>query len=184
MLLPKTRLVRADASIVIEEYNRLWPEEFLRERQVIETALAPWLIGAPEHIGSTAVPGLAAKPVIDIMAPVHSLEAALPAMDAVARIGYVHFPYRPEVMHWFCKPSPAVRTHHLHLIPLASSLWVERLAFRDALRARGELRARYEELKRRLALIHRNDREAYTDAKSAFISTVLGEVVGDGSGYV
>jgi GrpB-like predicted nucleotidyltransferase (UPF0157 family) len=172
----------SDAPVEIEEYNWLWPEQFLRERQVIEDALAHWLIGAPEHIGSTAVPGLAAKPVIDIMAPVRSLEAAVPAIGAAARIGYVHFPYKPEIMHWFCKPSAAARTHHLHLVPMGSSLWIQRLAFRDALRASGELRLRYEELKRVLAMTHRNDREAYTEAKSGFIATVLREILRDGKG--
>lgn len=76
-------------------------------------------------------------------------------------------------MHWLCKPSPAVRTHHLHLVPMASRLWNERLAFRDALRADENLRAEYRILKLTLADEHRNDREAYTDAKAPFIYRVL-----------
>ena len=64
-----------------------------------------------EHVGSTAVPGLSAKPVIDIMAPVRSLAESTSAIAVAARHGYLHHPYRAEVMHWFCKPSPTVRTH-------------------------------------------------------------------------
>ena len=67
---------------------------------------------AIKHIGSTAVAELAAKPVVDIMAAVDSLEASHPAIAAVAQLGYVYYPYQVDAMHWFCKPSPSLRTHH------------------------------------------------------------------------
>lgn len=169
-----------DAPIEIVEYSPQWPLEFAREQQLVAQALAPWLVGLPRHIGSTAVPGLAAKPIIDIMAPVASLEASAAAIAAATRIGYVFFPYEPEVMHWFCKPSAADRTHHLHLVPTGSRLWRERLAFRDALRARAELRSEYQALKLRLAAQHRGDREAYTEGKSAFVARVTNEALGPG----
>ena len=168
-----------DAPIELVEYDPQWPQQFLHERDILCNALADWLVGLPEHIGSTAIPGLAAKPVIDIMAPVQSLEAAAAAIESAKRIGYLHFPYKPDVMHWFCKPSPDVRTHHLHLVPMGSRLWTERLAFRDALRASGELSSRYAQLKRTLAVQYRNDREAYTEAKTPFIAGVLREILGD-----
>jgi GrpB-like predicted nucleotidyltransferase (UPF0157 family) len=72
-------------------------------------------------------------------------------------------------MHWFCKPSPAHRTHHLHLVPPGSVLWVQRIAFRDALRNSAELAVEYQALKQRLAHEYAQDREAYTEAKSPFI---------------
>ena len=78
--------------------------------------LQPWLAGPIEHIGSTAVPGLAAKPVVDIMAGVESLDASRPAIAALERAGYCYAPYRADTEHWFCKPSPQFRTHHLHLM--------------------------------------------------------------------
>ena len=162
-----------DAPIEIAEYDPRWVEAFQLERQVLCDALAPWLVGMPEHIGSTAVPGLAAKPIIDIMAPVPSLEGSRGAIAAAARTGYVYFPYRAEVMHWFCKPSPSVRTHHLHLVPLGSRLWNERLAFRDILRTDENLRTEYRILKLALAAKYCQDREGYTDAKSPFIYRVL-----------
>lgn len=163
----------ADDPIVLAPPDPRWPAQFAAERDALAAALAPWLTGAPAHIGSTAVPGLPAKPVIDIMAPVASLEAARGAIDAAAALGYVHVPYRPELMHWFCKPGPVRRTHHLHLVPAGSALWRERLAFRDALRADDALRDAYAALKQRLAAAHTHDREAYTDAKTPFVAAVL-----------
>ena len=163
----------AEEPIEVAPYDARWPAAFEQERALLAEALGPWLAGPPEHIGSTAVPGLAAKPVIDIMAPVHTLAASRPAIEAARELGYVHYPYKPDVMHWFCKPSAAHRTHHLHLVPLGSPLWRERLAFRDALRADPELRASYQALKLDLAQRHRLVREAYTDAKTPFIEQVL-----------
>lgn len=150
-----------------------WAQRFAQEAALLQRALAPWLVGPVEHIGSTAVPGLLAKPVIDIMAPVASLAASVPAQQAAAALGYCFYPYQPDVMHWFCKPSPALRTHHLHLVPLGSALWHARLAFRDALRQDPALCAAYAALKQTLALRYADDREAYTDAKSGFIAAAL-----------
>ena len=164
-----------DAAVEIVAYDPAWPARFERERQRLQATLAPWLAGTIEHIGSTAVPLLAAKPVIDIMAPVHSLAHSRPAIEAAASAGYLYAPYKADAMHWFCKPSPSMRTHHLHLVPLGSPLWRERLAFRDALRADPEVAAAYAALKLRLALEFRDDREAYTEAKTAFILKTLQE---------
>jgi len=162
-----------EAAVEIVAFDPQWSCRFQEERALLETALGPWLAGPIEHIGSTAVPGLAAKPVIDIMAGVATLESSRGAIIAAQDVGYCYFPYRPEVMHWFCKPSPAQRTHHLHLAPVGSPLWVERLAFRDYLRSHASVAAEYAELKRRLAEQHRFDRERYTDEKAPFVQEVL-----------
>jgi GrpB-like predicted nucleotidyltransferase (UPF0157 family) len=164
------------ASIEIVEYNAAWPAQFLAERDVLQTALAEWLVGDIEHIGSTAVIGLAAKAVIDIMAPVASLEGSRDAIAAAEAVGYCFYPYKPEDMHWFCKPSPELRTHHLHLVPLGSRRWNEQIAFRDALRQSPALAQEYAALKRRLAQDFAHDREAYTDAKAPFIKRVLNKI--------
>ena len=161
------------ASIEIVEYNTSWPAQFLAERVVLQTALAPWLFGEIEHIGSTSVIGLAAKPVIDIMAPAASLEGSRDAIAAAELAGYCFYSYKPEEMHWFCKPSPEVRTHHLHLVPLGSRRWHEQIAFREALRQNPTLAQEYAVLKRRLAQDFAYDREAYTDAKAPFIQNVI-----------
>ena len=154
---------------------------FVAENDLIARHLGGYLVGPIEHIGSTAVPGMVAKPVIDIMAPVLDLESSRPAIALMEAIGYWYFPYRADVIHWFCKPSDAVRTHHLHLVPLRSQTWTDRLAFRDALRADALLAREYGDLKRSLAEQFREDREAYTEAKGAFIQRVLANVMRGGS---
>ncbi|CAN7578748.1 GrpB family protein [Acidovorax sp. LjRoot66] len=162
-----------DAPIEVVDYNPAWPALFDAERRLLQEALAPWLAGPVEHIGSTAVPGLPAKPIIDIMAPVRSLAESADAIAAASALDYLYYPYKPEQLHWFCKPSPVHRTHHLHLVPLHSALWQQRLAFRDALRGSSTLTARYAALKRQLAVQYRHDREGYTEAKGPFIAQVL-----------
>ena len=159
--------------IAVLPYSSAWPEQFAAEARLLQAALEPWLVAAVEHVGSTAVVGLAAKPVIDIMAPVRDLESSRHAIAAAQSLGYCYYPYRPDQMHWFCKPSPASRTHHLHLIPWGSQLWQERLAFRDALRKSSSLAQQYANLKLELAARYPLDREAYTDAKAPFIAAVV-----------
>jgi GrpB-like predicted nucleotidyltransferase (UPF0157 family) len=161
--------VHGQPPVVIEAYSEGWPAKFEAERALLAPVLAPWLAGPIEHIGSTAVPGLPAKPVIDIMAAVADLVSSKAAIEPLARLSYCYFDYRADVMHWFCKPSDLERTHHLHLVPFESTLWRERLAFRDRLRADETLRTAYRDLKLRLASEHREDREAYTEAKTDFI---------------
>ncbi len=96
------------APVEIVEYDPSWPSKFQAERLIMERLLARWLAGPIEHVGSTAIPGMPAKPVIDIMAAVSSLEASRAAIGELKKIGYVYFPYRSDIMHWFCKPSPAL----------------------------------------------------------------------------
>jgi GrpB-like predicted nucleotidyltransferase (UPF0157 family) len=170
-----------DAAVEIVPYDQDWPSRFEAERKLLVDAVGLWLVaGSIEHIGSTAVPGLAAKPVIDIMAGVESLEGSRAALAVLERYSYCYAPYRAEVMHWLCKPSPSRRTHHLHLVPIGSPLWIEQLAFRDYLRTHADVALEYARLKRRLAEAHRFDREAYTTAKAPFVQRVIGEALGLG----
>jgi len=167
------------APVKIVAYDSSWPDKFRAEEQYLSEALSEWLVAAIEHVGSTAVPGLAAKPVIDVMVPVESLEVSRPAIDLLVQSGYTYYPYKGDIMHWFCKPSPAYRTHHVHLVPFGSALWHDRLAFRDALRRSSELAAAYAELKQSLAARYEFDREAYTEAKGPFVERVLSQLRGD-----
>jgi GrpB-like predicted nucleotidyltransferase (UPF0157 family) len=162
-----------EAPIEIVPYDASWPRRFEEERDALARAIRGWIVGAIEHVGSTAVPGLAAKPVIDIMAGVKDLDSSRPAIPALEAIGYCYAPYRPDDEHWFCKPSPAYRTHHLHLIPYGGPSWLRTLAFRDHLRAHPEAAAEYAELKRKLARQYRLDREKYTDEKGPFIARIV-----------
>jgi GrpB-like predicted nucleotidyltransferase (UPF0157 family) len=159
--------------IHLSPYNPAWPRLFEQERAHLEPALGQWLTGPIEHIGSTAVSGLPAKPIIDIMAGVRDLPSSLDARVVLEPLGYMYFPYRSDVMHWFCKPSPEHRTHHLHLVPFGSSLWAERLLFRDYLRSSDVAAAEYAALKAALAAQYQFDRESYTSAKSEFVCSIL-----------
>jgi GrpB-like predicted nucleotidyltransferase (UPF0157 family) len=161
-----------EAPVEIVPYDAAWPMRFQEETDVLRRALATWLAGPIEHIGSTAIPGLAAKPVIDIMACVQTLDRSRPAIAAATALGYCYAPYQAEFEHWFCKPSPCFRTHHLHLVPVGTPRWIRPIAFRDYLRAHTDVAGEYEVLKRRLAQEHRLDREAYTQAKRPFIDCI------------
>jgi GrpB-like predicted nucleotidyltransferase (UPF0157 family) len=166
------------APVHLVPYDPSWPSAFEQERVLLERLLAPWRRGPIEHVGSTAVPGLLAKPVIDVMVGVASLAESEPAKPVLERAGYHHAEYKTEVMHWFCKPSFALRTHHVHLIPHESPLWRERLAFRDLLRTNAVVAQQYAELKTDLARRHEFDREAYTESKYPFIQRVLASLGG------
>lgn len=167
-------MASSEAPVEIVPYDPTWPAKFEEEASSLRRELRPWLVGPIEHIGSTAVLGLAAKPVIDIMAGVQTLEASRPAITVANDLGYCHWPYQADLEHWFCKPSPAHRTHHLHLIPIGSLQWIRAIAFRDYLRGHPEAAHDYAELKRRLAREHHLDREAYTVAKRPFIDRITG----------
>jgi GrpB-like predicted nucleotidyltransferase (UPF0157 family) len=163
----------SDAAIHVVPYDPSWVAQFEEERALLEALLTPWRRGPIEHVGSTAVPGLCAKPVIDMMVGVVSLAESEPAKASLAGAGYQYADYKSDVMHWFCKPSFAKRTHHLHLIPFGSPLWSERLRFRDLLRGDARLAAEYASLKLELARKFEFDREGYTDAKWPFIAKAL-----------
>jgi len=164
-----------DEPVRLVPYEHCWPLRFLLERTLLEDALGAAVTGGIHHVGSTAVPRLEAKPTIDILVGVCDLVSARECFGRLCALGYVYAPYLPEEMHWFCKPSPARRTYHLHLVPSGSRRYVEELAFRDLLRTRQIIAAEYVAVKRHLAADHTHDREAYTDGKRAFIARVLAD---------
>ena len=161
------------APVELADYDPSWPRKFEQEKAAIADAIGRWLIGPIEHIGSTAIPGLRAKPIIDIMAPVESLSASREAVPLLTTLQYEYWPYRADLMHWLCKPSDGFRTHHLHLIPMGSRLWQERLAFRQYLRTNPSVASQYADLKRQLAAQYEHDREAYTDGKTEFVERIV-----------
>jgi GrpB-like predicted nucleotidyltransferase (UPF0157 family) len=158
-----------DAPIEIAEYDPAWPAMFETER----VRLAP-LFGPVEihHFGSTAVPGLTAKPVIDMIALVDDLGEADELIAALGRVGGYQYPaaFNATLAHrrFLCYPTATHRTHHLHLVDDRTEL-ERRLRFRDRLRADPALAAEYVALKHTLAERYRQDREGYTDAKALFI---------------
>ncbi len=162
-------------SIRICDYDPRWPGMFEREREALRAAIGVWATGGIHHVGSTAVPGLAAKPIVDILVGVEGLDVSRACFEPLAGLDYLYAPYRSEEMHWFCKPHPSSRTHHLHLVPSESDRFADELVFRDRLRADPNTARAYANLKRELAIRFRDDREAYTEAKTEFIGTVLAE---------
>jgi GrpB-like predicted nucleotidyltransferase (UPF0157 family) len=162
-----------DEPIRVVAYDPAWPAMFEAERAELEACIGPWIPGGIHHVGSSSVPGLPAKPVIDILAGVETLDGSRPCIEKVVSLGYLYAPYRDDVMHWFCKPHPARRTHHLHLIPVGSPRYLDELAFRDSLRADPALARRYAALKLDLATRFGDDRESYTEHKSPFVREVL-----------
>jgi GrpB-like predicted nucleotidyltransferase (UPF0157 family) len=157
------------------QHDPAWADRFTEEAGLLEATIGPWITGGIHHIGSTAIPGLDAKPIIDIAVGVESLEGSRPCIDLLSEIDYLYSPYREEVMHWFCKPDPARRTHHLHLMPAGSARLEDEIVFRDYLRSHPERAAQYGDLKRRLAAEHTDDREAYTSAKADFVESTTAE---------
>lgn len=165
--------IREEVSIVA--YDPAWPQLFQREAEFLQSTLPERLIRRVEHFGSTAVPGLAAKPIIDILVEVASLreaqEIAVPQLEAK---GYDYF-WRTDCQPaypWFIKRNAqGTRTHHIHMVEADSDLW-ERLYFRDYLREFPEEAERYAELKRSLSEKHPNDRIAYTQGKGAYVKDV------------
>ena len=136
---------------------------------MLDEEIGGWATGGIHHVGSTAVLGLEAKPIIDILVGVDSLEASRACFEPLAKLDYFYAPYRADEMHWFCKPHPSRRTHHLHLVPTDSSRFRDELAFRDRLRSNRRVAEEYAALKRDLAGRFADDREAYTDGKAGFI---------------
>lgn len=159
--------------IKLVNYNAKWVDMFNVERNFLHLHISQYVVGSIEHVGSTAVKGMIAKPIIDIMVGVKSLHDAQGAINILSNNSYCYYPYKADVMHWFCKPSPEVRTHHLHLVPYLSTLWYERIAFRNILRNNPDVALQYADLKVDLANRHIDDREAYTQKKWPFIKSML-----------
>lgn len=165
-------------TVEIQPYDPRWPERFEEERRFLFTRFPENLVGRIEHFGSTAVPGLAAKPIIDMLVQVASLDRAKrEIVPVLEELGYDYF-WRatygedgPPFYAWLIRRSPSGgRTHHLHLVEAHFEHW-DRLLFRDCLRTHPKCAAAYEALKRDLAHAFPADRVAYTREKALFIET-------------
>jgi|APFre7841882724_1041349.scaffolds.fasta_scaffold28187_1 GrpB-like predicted nucleotidyltransferase (UPF0157 family) len=164
------------SSVAIASYSSDWPLQFEAVRAALRAVFAHDAVEV-EHIGSTSVPGLAAKPVIDVLLGADSLAAIESRIAALERAGYQYVPkYEQELpmRRYFVKPAgPGSLRVHLHGVVLGSSFWQEYMAFRDALRADGSLRAGYHSLKMELAQRFAHDKPAYTAGKGPFIRSAL-----------
>jgi GrpB-like predicted nucleotidyltransferase (UPF0157 family) len=164
-------------TIKIVPYDPFWPEMFLQEKRRIEDCLAGQSVTVIHHIGSTAIPAMPAKPVIDILISVPSFERArrnLP--DHLNMIGYDFWHDNPKSDHLFfvkgLPPRGKDRTHHVHVYQHPEAIR-EHLAFRHHLRENRDDANQYALLKRKLAAQFADDREAYTEAKTGFVRDIL-----------
>ncbi len=172
------RLGKEEVAIV--PYDANWPRRFEEEREHLRACLPEELLGRIEHFGSTAVPGLAAKNVVDLLIEVSDLQATRERIAPVLEAqGYDYF-WRPTTGNdgppfyaWFIKRDPVTgaRTHHLHLVEAHFAHW-DRLLFRDYLIAHPEVARDYEALKLKLAARAPHDREAYTEGKTEFVTRI------------
>ena len=156
-------------------YDPAWPRAFEAERSRLLSGL-PGTFVAIEHIGSTAIPGMSAKPIVDILAGVESLAVVDALTEQLSKVGYTtsaEFNASLSDRKWFMRWANGRRTHHLHVVIHGSGIWRERLACRDLLRVDPQAAARYERLKARVAAEHRDDREGYTDAKADFVRSIV-----------
>jgi GrpB-like predicted nucleotidyltransferase (UPF0157 family) len=161
-------------AIEVRDYDPRWPILFDQECECLRSVFGPTL--TIEHIGSTSVPGLAAKPIIDILVGVPRLaEAKSIHMEALVALGYTHI---PEYEAWlpaelfFRKGIPGPWTHHAHVMERSNPRWQDRLLFRDYLRSHPETASAYGNLKKSLALAFGDDIEGFRNAKHEFVTTV------------
>ena len=164
-----------DQSIELTAYDPTWPVRFAKQQMRLAALLRPWLAGEIEHVGSTSVPGLRSKPIVDILAPVRSLPASRAAITVLEKDGWLYWADDPNYNYrlWFLRPSPSARTHHLQVIQYDHPNLQALIVFRDALRQDRSLRRAYSSLKEDLARKHEGDRNAYSNAKTEFVQSVL-----------
>jgi GrpB-like predicted nucleotidyltransferase (UPF0157 family) len=164
-------------NIEVVPYDSGWPAAFDLEASRLRTALGPLALRIDHH-GSTSVPGLAAKPVIDIQVSVAALQPLAPYRERLEAIGYVHVPDPDDSFcPFFHRPEGWPHTHHVHLVGHGGTEERRTLAFRDYLRQHSDVAGEYERLKRRLAAQFTESRpeslEAYAHGKSAFVERVV-----------
>jgi GrpB-like predicted nucleotidyltransferase (UPF0157 family) len=180
---------RTGKPIVIAGYDPAWPRRFERERELILATCGAAAFVRIEHVGSTAVPGLGAKPIIDIMPGLRSLDDAPPLILLLASIGYEYGPEgeRPTALdegmphrRYFRKDVDGERAFHMHVVETTSDFWHDHLMFRDFLRVSPEDRQEYERVKRRLAAEYNatltpqsNAEIGYTDRKTNCIAAIM-----------
>jgi GrpB-like predicted nucleotidyltransferase (UPF0157 family) len=175
--------------IIIADYDPVWPRRFEAERDLIFATCTESSFLAFEHMGSTAIPGLAAKPIIDIMPGLRSIDDAPPLIPLLERIGYEYVPAfeRPSDIdegmpfrRYFRKDLNGARAFQLHMVEVGSQFWLDHLLFRDWLRSHADDALAYERVKREIAERYNANlsdqseiNRGYTDHKSPFIAAVM-----------
>ena len=158
-------------AVRLTPYDKDWERLFREEKSRLQIAVGLFVLDI-QHVGSTSIPGMIAKPIIDIAIAVESFEEAHVCIKPIERLGYR---YRGENniprRHFFVKGNP--RTYHIHINEIGSCDWNDQISFRDYLRRHHDIASRYAELKLELAQRYPTDRQAYSESKSPFIKHVL-----------
>ena len=157
---------------MIVSYDPAWPGLFAELGRELRVGLGDIALRI-DHIGSTSVPGLAAKPVIDVQVSVAAFEPLTAFKQPLERLGYVYRADDPERTKRYFREPPGRRRTHVHVRRAGSFSEQWALLFRDYLRAHRDVAAEYEAVKRRLAVRFRDDRHAYTNAKVPFMWEVI-----------
>lgn len=157
--------------IVIADYDANWSSQYEQEKSRIIDALGD-TVADIQHIGSTSVPGLAAKPIIDILLGLKQIPPSSTHVLSLENIGYLYLgEFGIPERHYFRRGMP--RTHHIHAVQVNSDFWQRHILFRDFLRSHPQAQQQYETLKRKLAVEFRNDRDRYGDSKTPLIEQLL-----------
>ena len=157
--------------VTIEPYTAVWAGEFEREHALIQPIFGQYEV---YHTGSTSIPGLPSKPIIDMLVGLPSLTDFEKFRAKLEAVGYISMPEREKDWEIFIPKGPDdARTHYLHVLVKDSELYRNILAFRDYLRTHDDVRDAYAILKRDLALKYPEDRASYTAAKADFIQSVI-----------
>lgn len=163
-------------TVEVADYSAEWPRLFEEEAERIRGAVGEWIL-AIEHVGGTSIPGMAAKPILDIAVGVDDFDEAGACVDPLVALGYE---YRGEHgiprRHYFVRGEP--RTHHIHMVEVTSPGWHETLAFRDYLIGHPDEAREYATLKHRLAVEHPTDRLAYQAGKEQLIRRIVERALG------
>lgn len=165
--------------VVIEKYNPLWKKEFNKEKKVLEEIFRNAALTI-EHIGSTSIPGLSAKPIIDIAIGIKSLSDFNLIKERIMNISDYSIKedsVQDEIL--IRKGSEDNRTHFIHVMELNSNRYKDTILFRDYLINNPEVLKKYEKLKQKLAIKYPNDRKMYTSSKNEFITNILNIIKGE-----
>lgn len=159
-------------TVKLAPYDPIWKKLFEIEKESLLNSIGDYVLGI-EHIGSTSIPGLKAKPIIDMIVAVKDLSIYVKLIDSLTKLGYEYMPGRVfDDRVFFPKGPRGNRTHHLSLVVENSEGWTGPIAFRDYLRNNPHERQEYQLLKERLAEQFPNDRTSYTKAKASFFKRI------------
>ncbi|HEY5583232.1 MAG TPA: GrpB family protein [Ruminiclostridium sp.] len=159
--------------VKLSSYDNEWQVLFNAEKELIKKQIGEFVLDI-QHVGSTSIPGLESKPIIDIAVGVHPLDIGLQCIEPLVSVGYE---YKNDAgipgRHFFAKGSKENRTHYLHIEVINGELWKNHILFRDYILMHKAFITKYANLKRELASIYENGRDSYTKGKDAFIKEVL-----------